>query len=237
MNIEFTPRSLFAQDILPKPLVSKKFIPEWYSKMNIFFDNDKQYGISKFNKLATNTTMKSCTPFLDALMFGYMWYLPMDLEIRFEKNNFNFNWKTDNEMITRHEKDQHPSLPKAFNGHDFVAKFTFDFIIKTPKGYSTLFTHPLNRHDLPFRTFSGVVDTDKYTQAVQFPFQMLNIDKNIFILEKETPLCQIIPFKRDDWKSSFKNFNNKKIQKDYFNFKSVIKKSYKNQYWSQKKYS
>ena len=37
-------------------------------------------------------------------------------------------------------------------------------------GWSILFTHPLNRDDLPFRTLSGIVDCDRFGAGlVHFP--------------------------------------------------------------------
>lgn len=241
MNIEFIPTSDFAEKILPKPMPATKFIPEWYSKMNLFLDDRNSYGIGKNNHIAPNTTMKACSPFLDALTIGYVWSLPMDLEVTKQeteenKKDFIFKWRTEGNFISGHSKDQHPTLPSAFNGMDFVMKFNFDFVIKTPKGYSTFFTHPINRHDLPFRTFSGVVDTDSYQGAVQFPFQMLKIKDAHIVLEKNTPVCQFFSFKRDMWNSKNLKFDSIKYQKNQFEFLSKIKRSYKTQFWSPKEY-
>lgn len=236
-KIEFMPSSSFCENNLPRPVPSSKLIPEWYSKMSLFSDkNDKTYKLR--DEGSTNTTLKACSPFLDALSFGYMWTLPFDLQIKKNYNNstFFFQWRIDQPFITQHHVSEHYGLPSAFDGSDLVFKFKFDFSIKTPKGYSTFFTHPLNRHDLNFRTFSGIVDTDKYYLPIQLPFQLLNNKDDSFIIERGTPICQIIPFKRDFWKSSFSIFNEIELDKKIFNFKSIIKKSYKTQYWHIKKF-
>ena len=49
-------------------------------------------------------------------------------------------------------------------------------------------------HALP-----GIVDTDRSPQPINFPFF---IKKNfVGTIEVGTPVVQLIPFKRDDWKS------------------------------------
>jgi hypothetical protein len=236
-QIKFLPATKFAEDVLPTPKPSKNFIPKWYSKTKILI-NDKDHGLAP-SGIAPNTTMKACMPFLDALSIGYCYYLPVDLEIRknYLGHDYYFRWRTEGDFISQHDKEQHPLLPAPVNGEDFVSKFCFEFIIRTPPGYSTFFTHPTNRHDLPFRTFSGVVDTDKYNLPIQFPFQLFKQNKEILIIEKGTPVCQFFPFKREDWDSKTEKYNEKEIKRKIFNFKSIIKSSYKKQVWVSKKYS
>ncbi len=45
-----------------------------------------------------------------------------------------------------------------FEGDHFVIKFHNLWTIEAPEGYSLLFTHPVNRFDLPFTTLTGWVD-------------------------------------------------------------------------------
>ena len=60
-----------------------------------------------------------------------------------------------------------------------------------------LFTHPLNREDLPFRTLSGMVDCDRWRDGlVHFP--ALWIDPNFEgVLPAGTPVAQAIPIRRE----------------------------------------
>jgi hypothetical protein len=76
-----------------------------------------------------------------------------------------------------------------------------------------------------------------YELGVEFPFQLLNtIDKDIFILEKGTPICQVIPFKREDWDSEAVEFDEEANKKNGFKLKSKIVRSYKSQFWQKKTY-
>lgn len=244
MDIIFTPTSEAAEKFLTPPTPATRHIPAWYKEMPLYINSDEKIpGLSQFNAQATNTTMKACTPFLDGLTFGYVWSSPTDIEIRKHINNdesteYFFRWRTENDAVTEHTTDQHPTLPPVQGGEHYVLKWSFEFTIETPPGYSTLFTHPINRHDLPFRTFSGVVDTDKYVLSVQFPFQLITDNiKFPYIIEKGTPLCQIIPFKRDNWNSTKKEFSPENYEKRIFDFKSKIVRAYKSRYWTKKTFS
>jgi hypothetical protein len=235
MKIEFIPLSEFAVNCLTPPVPAKKVLPEWYKNTPFFIEGMTSY--STVNGVPP-TTVKGCNPFLDALTSGYVFCLSNDLEIiNNGDNNFSFYWRTNNTTITEHSKDQHPLLPSAFNGSDAVFKFHNDFIIKTPKGYSTNFMHPVNQHDLPFRTLSGIVDTDTYMIPVHFPFQLLSLNKEVTILEKGTPLCQFIPFKRDNWKHEVKPYDQKLIEKARFNYFGRIYRAYKSLHWVKKRYN
>ena len=44
----------------------------------------------------------------------------------------------------------------------------------------------------------GIVDTDKYTAPVNFPF-VLNDANFEGLIPAGTPMAQVIPFKREDW--------------------------------------
>lgn len=238
MEINFTPYTQHAEKLLSPPTPAKNSIPEWYKKTNLYLEEgDKYPGLAKEQVQATNTTIKACTPFLDALTAGYMWHLPVDLEVRKYNSEYSFRWRPEGDYITTHSPNQHPLLPTAFNGESFVLKWHFEFIIQTPPGYSTLFMHPANRNDLPFRTFTGIVDTDKYNVPVQFPFQIFEQKEDLVIWEKGMPVCQIIPFKRENWNSKMNEYNEEFSRKSLFSFKSKIIRSYKNNFWTKKTFN
>jgi len=220
----------------PKPAVQS--LPEWYKNMPTRLDNEKSDGLSKDGVAVSNLTLKGCSPFLDALGTGYIFELPFDLEFRHDKDRgINVRWATNVNFVGTHGPDQAPGIPVPFDGESGLLKWRPGWRVITPEGYSCLFTHPLNRHDLPFRTFSGVVDTDMYKLGVEFPFQLLSsIKQDVFILEKGTPICQVLPFKRDDWDSSVSEFNEEENKKQGFLLKSKLVRSYKQQFWQKKVY-
>ncbi len=235
-NISFTPDLSFELSEAvtpPSPAISN--IPTWFKDTNLRIGGEQRDGLSGGNTQAPNTTVKGCSPFLDAFGFGYIYTLPLDVEIRDNGKGYDFNWRAKGDFLTMHDRSQAPLTPPAMGGEKEIVKWMNAFFIKTPPGYSCLFTHPLNRNELPFRTFSGVVDTDSYHLPVHFPFQLVSTEKN-FIIEKGTPICQIIPFKREDWKSSIEKPNYKEQEYMGFELVSKISRSYKNQYWKKKKF-
>lgn len=221
----------------PRPAV--QVLPEWYKSMPTRMDGEKVDGLSKDGVAVSNLTLKGCSPFLDALSTGYIFELPFDLEFRYDpKRGVNVRWATNVNFIGQHGPEQAPGLPVPFAGEGGLLKWRPGWRVITPDGYSCLFTHPLNRHELPFRTFSGVVDTDMYKLGVEFPFQLLSsVKQDVLILEKGTPICQVLPFKRDNWNSSTVEFNEEENKKNGFKLKSKIVRSYKQQFWQKKVYN
>lgn len=245
MKIQFIPISKFAEDILTPPLPAKKVLPEWYKKTPVLMEGQHNYEL---HNGIPNTTLKACNPFLDSLMSGYVICLSADLQItqkkvkhsyeeETNKKIIEFEWRTSNTVITEHDQEQHPLLPSPFNGGNSVFKFHNEFIIKTPKGYSTHFFHPANQHDLPFRLLSGIVDTDSYMNPVHFPFQLLNVKDETITIKKGTPICQFMPFKREGWDHKVKNYDETLIKKEKFKYFSHIYRAYKSLHWVKKKFN
>lgn len=169
-------------DIL-KPHPASRSVPDWYRKLEGATD-----GIM---------TVKKCVPFLDALSLGY--HIPLTSDIAWEGTSNSFRHSSPVELVSRHfdSQIQGVALPPEFDPTPH--KWTNHWFIKTPKGYSTLFIHPLNRMDLPFYSISGIVDTDSHPMIVHFPF----VRRKDFIgtIPAGTPIIQAIPFKRSDWDS------------------------------------
>jgi hypothetical protein len=216
--------------------VAKKYVPDWYKKSPQKIKGLENYSLVPHNPLATTSTYKKCTPFLDALTNGYIFYLSQDIEvIRKEDGSPYITWRSGHlDPITWHDNNQWEGLKSPDNCYDYVYKWENYLVIKTPKKYSTLFTHPHNRFDLPFQTISGIVDTDKYDLGVNFPFFL----KENFtgIIKAGTPVAQITFFKRNHWFRSIKKYNKNFYKKAHFNFFSNIERSYKNLFWEKKEY-
>ena len=169
-------------DVL-KPYPSFKSVPKWYRKMDGVVD-----GVM---------TLKKCIPFLDSMTAGYTIPLPSDIEWNKEEKLFYSNSKLS--LTSMHELVQIEGVEISEDYEPIPHKWNSNWFMKTPRGYSTLFTHPLNRLDLPFYSFSGIVDTDKHPLVINFPFVL---KKNFEgVIEAGTPMIQAIPFKRDKWTS------------------------------------
>lgn len=229
-KIKFYPSKPEFEKILEEPVPSKKLFPLWYKELKPNIENTK---LPRLKNHFTNSTAKKCMPMLDAMSSGYMIVLDGDVVINPEGYRFDYAWSTEYQLIGQHEPSQIGNLSLSDEFSTSPLKWMNYWTIKTPPGYSCLFTHPLGFYDLPFMTLSGIVDTDKYSQPVNFPF-FLKKDF-VGVIPKNTPIAQIIPIKRDKWKFSIENFN-EQLFKNVKKFSKYIENGYKKMYWSKKEY-
>lgn len=220
-------------DIVP----ASQCIPEWYKNMPLKIQNNDFELINETDgSVSRNITIKGCAPFLDGLTSGYMAVTTTELQIAKPLDVILFSWRPAEKLISTHSHSQAPLLPEIQGSKD-VFKWEIHSRIQTPKGYSCLFTHPFNRHDLPFRTFTGVVETDSYPLPTLFPFQISADIKEPIIIPVGTPVAQILPFRRDAWDRELLGFDDLERKKSYAQFLSKIVRSYKNQWWVKKTYN
>ena len=139
---------------------------------------------------------------LDVMGSGYTYKTPCDIEFA-EDPAGNIQARILDPQHQNFLLDREP-LPQFVEPEGYHAKhfaWWADWCVELPEGYSALYTHPLNRFELPFMTTSGIVDNDKDRLPGTMPFFFL---KGISgILPAGTPYAQIIPFKREHWQSDF----------------------------------
>jgi hypothetical protein len=115
-------------------------------------------------------------------------------------------------------------------------KFTNPWSIKTPPGWSCLFLPPVHSSNSFFTILEGFVDTDRYTAPVNFPFVLKSVDFE-GLIPAGTPMVQVIPIKRENWKMSLGDQSNidesdsvtKKLSSKMFD-------RYKTIWWNKKEY-
>jgi len=210
-KITFEGRHPFAVDY-PQPEPASKHIPEWWKNLPTYI-NDNKFNMQALMPLgggpSPNVGIKRCIPVLDGLSAGYIIRLHCDIEFSYRLGDHPHPLKSNRHQnpffSSLIEPVSHWSL-EQFDGYNIpdgythqVYKWNANWIVKTPPGYSCLFTHPIGYNELPFKSLSGVVDTDSLETDVNTPF----IIKSDFegIIEAGTPIAQIIPFKREDWTS------------------------------------
>lgn len=207
-------------DIKPVEPASK-FIPEWF----------KNTPIAKEGQL----TAKRCVPILDALTAGYI--VQTSVDITFSVGEDGKPKHSDNAVfkaVSEHLMSQTDSfeISDAYDPQPF--KFNNLWHIETPKGYSTLFVHPLNRTDLPFYSFNGLVDTDKHPLITNFPFFIKKGFEGT--IPAGTPIIQAIPIKRESWSSSIKDEHKPYSYPKEYEVNNAPFAWYKRNVWFKKKY-
>lgn len=197
IKIKFIAKEKYILDDFQKPYPAKQKYPEWLKKMPMFFSNVK---VDEFGDPLE--TVKKCMPFHDAMTAGYHIPLPCDVWVDRQNNNFNIQWAADRiDLVSKHYPQQMDSSKIEDDYEKILFKWKNPWIVKTPKNWSCLFIQPLHQDNVPFKGFTGLVDTDKFPRPVNIPFV---IKKNFEgLIPKGTPFIQVIPFKRDSFISSF----------------------------------
>lgn len=179
--------------VLPEPIAAKHGLPAWFKEMS---------ASARSEDLGEDIrTVKHCPPFIDAMGFGFM--IPLATDLKVDKGRFEWDWDPGTSTLGRyarspigfHLKEQLKGAPFAMD--DFaVIKFTNFWTIETEPGISLLAGHPFNREELPFRTLTGIVDTDRYADGcIQFPALWRDAEFT-GILNKGTPVAQCVPVAR-----------------------------------------
>jgi len=227
MNIIFTNTSNNKSLEIPKS--ANNYLPDWYKNTDSYINKEKEPGVSG----ETSATIKKCIPVFDAITSGYIIVSVVDVYVKNENGKQIFKWPSLN-PIGFHPVEQAPIHP-ARNVHPYPKWINF-WSIKTPKGYSTLFVPPMHRESV-FVILPGIVDTDKFTMPINFPFTIT--DPNFEgLIPKGTPIAQVIPFKREKW--VIKIGNKKELKKISMISDFLITKfynQYKNFFWNKKEYN
>jgi hypothetical protein len=179
-------------DIYP----AKNFIPDWYKDIPRFNNDDKKIKIQ--GNGISNVGLKSCIPFLDSLNVGYIITLHCDILVEDLGGEKRMSWTSSSPPLEPRPVETVGKIPSPAGYGNFTQAWKFKRGILVPKGYSLLFTQPLNHTELNTYTTSGIVDADGGMGSGGIPFAVREDFQGV--IKAGTPIMQIIPFKRDNWK-------------------------------------
>jgi hypothetical protein len=209
---------------------AKSFIPKWYK--DVESHNIKNL---KFTNNDPVKNVKSCVPFLDSITSGYMIELWCDVHFESLPDGSHYiRWGDANPAPIGIRNTELNKIPTPIGCSKYHYVWQNPYSIETPNGYSILVTHPNNRIDLPFFTLSGIIDSDSVMPPGVIPFFI----KEGFsgVLEAGTPIAQVIPFKRENWKIEKDNSLIEKSDKVIKNSNRKFFGYYKNNQWKKKTY-
>jgi len=189
-----------------KPVLAKKWHPDWWKRIKV---NAVVRGVN-------TQTIRACPAMDDWLKSGWYLLANRDLEVIVGNNAKEGVSTTDVRTFDpsgeyyaspTHPKEQFENAFDYF-GDDGPVKDAFKmrnpWNIITPEGYSCLYLDPFLFQNRYFATWQGIIDTDKFnvnqdnSQIIFYP--RVN---HSFTIKKGTPLCQVIPFKREKWNSTY----------------------------------
>ena len=192
-----------------RPIPASKMMPDWWKRSKIHIVEGGQPGIS----------LRSCPAMHDWLATGYYVVANRDIQCIYEENESGGVWFTytpateedpQPQSSPSHHKSQIMGDNFSFHRSDGVEKgydafkFRVPWYVTTQPGYSALYLDPFLHQNKYFRTWQGLMDTDMFNtttdngQIIMYP----TVDKS-FTIKKDTPVVQIIPYRREQWVASY----------------------------------
>lgn len=177
---------------IPAPERAIRFAPDWFKRL------EREMGMTYATGLPAMTA-KACLPMTDAFALGFILPLPYDvlIDVPEDRIAIRMGWRPD--VAFSPLEQHHPAqigAPQPPFERTVPLKFINPWRIKVPDGYSALITHPLSRPDLPFTSFSGMVDCDRFDTTINVPFAWTGAIGE-HLLPAGTPIAQIIPIRRE----------------------------------------
>jgi hypothetical protein len=232
-EIRFVYLDKYFYDVCERPVPSSTYIPDWFKDLPPYLYGDNKLSLTPESKFASNVSAKKCIPMLDAITTGYTITLWSDVIVEQpESGQPQISWEVARPVFATHgTSSELVGPPPGFD--NVVFKYLTSFRIETPRGYSVMVRPPAGHYDLPFQVIPAIVDTDRSVIDSNFPLWVRSGFQGV--VEKGTPIAQVIPFKRDNWKSSFSWIDEKDfIAQEDRGFNSTIKNNYIKNIWSKK---
>ena len=227
VSVEFFADEAY-QEVFPKPQPANKLLPEYFKKLNPQITNDPE-----------SSTAKRCVPFLDAATQGFIIPLWSDVFVTATNGQLTLKFPEGFPMpdsLGKHSPEQIAGHP--YQNHKYgnmPMKWINPWGIKTPKGYSCLFTSPLNHLERRFKILDGVVDTDTYYNHINFPFLWTTPEDGEYFIEQGTPLIHVIPFKRETYNARFTGIDFKKYNDTRAKIGTMLRNKYRTLFWHKRK--
>ena len=191
-EVEFFTQTRGLVDVAP-PVPAAHCIPDWFRRANPVTPGGGNDPGMKLR--GVNTDVGRCPGLLDMMGKGFIIPLWCDYRVSVAADG-TVNWIAPDGIfkLASHPFEQLKGMPQK---HEYPAlKFIIPWFVRTPSGYSCMFTAPYYQFESRFSVLPGIVDTDNYHNA-HLP-TLLNIDPGEEILiERGTPLVQVIPIRRE----------------------------------------
>lgn len=192
---------------------AKNFIPKHWKDLPYYENNN-------YNLRGRFKTAKACPSFVEIFKEGYV--IPAPCDIWLYTDNEEWKWETASPIdfikITNHTNNQYVN---SISNTNIKNIFKLDGIWNciTPKGYSVRQIPMIYHHNPDFYVMYGIIHTDKLHQIN--PQIAFISDKKEIVIHKGTPLCYIVPFKREKFKLEIVDYNEnieKKVYKSNLNY-------------------
>lgn len=233
-EIEFIALDKHSFEVCPKPFPASQALPQWWKDASPYIKGPENPDGKKIiiDNLYSNASFKKCTPMLDLLTAGYVVPLWADVQVRNKNNMPYISWRVKNDVFEPHN-GQEVEIPDGY--HFLQFKFLNQWTPKLPKGYSALIISCPGYPNSPFKAMQAIIDYDKTTHPLYPPVYVKENFEGI--VEKGTPMFQIIPFKRNNWESTFSFLEDGQLLINFDrDIKSTLVNNYVRNFWQKKTY-
>ncbi len=215
---------------LPHPKPAVKFMPEWFKEL------DRELPEQEMG------TAKRCIPVLDAITNGYIipaWddIIISVIEVDKEAKSCSVCCSVGSlrQMSDFHKAAQVGNCPirSKFPFGGGIMKLSSPWVIETPPGYSVMVKNPPHQHS-KIEILEGVVDTDSFKLAPNFPFVWTGNEPGTFRFPKGTPLIHVVPFKRERFTMQVKSHKKEVMKEQYDKFSKLPHDRYKQICWNKR---
>lgn len=229
---------------LAKPVKAKKALPEWFKRLAPAAESTVDCPVTGKPLSYKKPTAKKCIPMVEASGHGVMIPAWTDFTVIISRDE-------NNELMGRmlmgtygqdygehdHTWDQ---VGDAVNiekqaGLKQIFKFMSPWRIRTPEGYSIFVKNPANHFNPDFELFEGVIDSDNYNLTINLPFFWKNGAEGTYLIEKGTPLAQVMLVKREDFDIKFGIISHLEINQQENKLASKANDRYKTLFWHKRK--
>ena len=233
-EIEFIALDKYAFEVCPKPFPASQGLPQWWKDASPYIKTKNNLDGKKIilENGYTSPSFKKCTPMLDLLTSGYIVPLWSDVQIQIKDGMPEIHWRVSRHVFNLHST-QEVEIPNGYQKTQF--KFLNQWIPKLPKGYSALIIACPGYPNTPFRAMQAIIDYDKATTTLYPPMFLKEGFEGI--VEKGTPMFQIIPFKRNDWESKFSFLEDGAQERNTDrDVRATMVNNYVKNFWEKKQY-
>jgi hypothetical protein len=236
-TIKFEARDEYGWEVADRPYPASQSVPDWWKAMVPYTKgpnnpDGKKLIVSNFE---SNASPKKCVPMLDAMLSGYIIPLWSDVQVRnVEQNRKSLTWRARGNVFEEHGFDAaNVETPIGYSNQVF--KFMNRWRIITPKGYSCLITQPFGYRQTGVQAIPAIVDTDISSLEILPPVWFAEDFEGI--LEAGTPMVQVTPFKRSNWKAEYSYLKDGEYARiEEKNFRRHIINHYARKVWQKKNY-
>lgn len=190
LKVGFLDKNIYL-DKSTHPKLIKDTKPKWYKDMPLRLLKKTPVGNQQIK------TVKGCPSFVDTFKNGLIIYAPTDIKLFVNGDfaKFELPYKSNYYFVDTHTNDQFINYLPDTN-YKRIFKIVLPLAIFTEKGYSCYqYNYPFDNKK-GFETIFGQFETDKIHEVnIQVAFTS---DEDEIIIEKGTPLCIYMPYKRNE---------------------------------------